>query len=127
MQTNNRVKNYFCFRDFVPETLRSSLIYKFLCGSCTVSDIGETYKDFKVRVSEHQDVSQRTDKPVKGTLSTSVRDHVLFCNHKVVNEDFKFLGNESNRYLLVLKEILFIKRDKPLLNKNLYSQELLLF
>ena len=28
-QTNNRLKNYFRFKDFVPETLRSSLIYKF--------------------------------------------------------------------------------------------------
>ena len=28
-QTNNRVRNYFRFKDFVPETLGSSLIYKF--------------------------------------------------------------------------------------------------
>ena len=72
-------------------------------------------------------VSPRTDKPVKGILSTSVRDHMLVFDHKVVYEDFKLLGNESSRYLLELKESLFIKRDKPTLNKNLYSQELLLF
>ena len=78
-----------------------------------------------VRVSEHHSVSPRTGEPVKGTLSTSVRDHMLVCNHKVVHKDFKFLGNESNRYLLELKKSLFIKRDKPSLNKNLYSQELL--
>ena len=52
---------------------------------------------------------------------------MFVCDHKVVHEDFKFLGNESNRYLLELKESLFIKRDRPSLNKNLYSQELLLF
>ena len=68
----------------------------------------------------------KTGKPVKGTLSTSVRDQMLVCDHEVVHEDFKF-GNESNRYLLELKESLFIKRDKPSLNKNLYSQKLLLF
>ena len=28
-QTNNRVKNYFRFKDSVHETLRSNLIYKF--------------------------------------------------------------------------------------------------
>ena len=72
-------------------------------------------------------VSPRTGKPVKGTLSTSVRDHMLVCDHKVLHEDFKFLGNEPNKYLLELKESLFIKRDRPSLNKNLYSQELLLF
>ena len=126
-QSNNRLRNYFRFKDSVNETLRSNLIYKFSCGSCTASYIGKTYRHFKVRVSEHQGVSPRTCKPVKGTLSASVRDHMLVCNHKAVHEDFKFLGNESNRYLLELKESLFIKRDRPSLNKNLYSQELLLF
>ena len=29
---------------------------------------------------------------------------MLVCDHKVVHENFKFLGNESNRYLLELKE-----------------------
>ena len=28
--------DFFCFKDFVPESLRSSLIYKFSCGSYTV-------------------------------------------------------------------------------------------
>ena len=107
--------------------LRSNLIYKLSCGSCTASYIGKTYRHLKVRVSEHQGVSPKPVKPVKGTLYTSVRDHMLVCDHKVVLEDFKFLGNESNRYLLELEESLFIKRDKPSLNKNLYSQELLLF
>ena len=102
-QTNNRLRNYFRFKYFVPETLRSSLIYKFSCRSCTASYIGKTYKHFKVKVSEHQGVSLRTGKPVKGTLSSSVRDQMLVCDHKVVHEDFKFLGNESNRYLLELK------------------------
>ena len=123
-ETNNRLRNYFRFKDFVSETLRSGLIYKFLCGSCAASYIGKTYRHFKVRVSEHQGVSPRSAKPVKGTLSTSIRDHMLVCDHKALHEDCKFLGNESKRYLLELKESLFIKRDKPLLIKNLYSREL---
>ena len=126
-QTNNRLRNYICFKDFVPETLRSSLIPKFSCGSCTASYIGKTFRQIKVRLLEHQGVSPRTGKPIEGTLSASVRDHMLVCDYKVVHEDFKFLSNESYRYLLELKESLFIKRDKSSLNKNLYSQELLLF
>ena len=39
-QTNNKLKNYFHFKDSVPETLRSNLICKFSCGSCTASYIG---------------------------------------------------------------------------------------
>ena len=126
-RTNNRFKNYFRFKDFTLETLRLSLIYIFTCGSCTFSYIGKTYRHFKVRVSEHQAVSPIAGKPVQSTLSTSVRDQMIVCDHKVVYEDFKFLGNESYRYLLELKESLFIKRDKPSLNKNLYWQELLPF
>ena len=81
----------------------------------------------KVRVSEHQGVSPRTVKLLKGTLSTSVRDHMLVCNHKVAWDDFKVLGRESNHWLLEIKESLFIQRDKPSLNKNIYSRELFLF
>ena len=106
--TNNRPRNYFCFKDFVPETLRSRLIYKFSCGSCTASYIVKTYRHFKVRVSEHQGASPGTGKPVKGTLSTFARDRMLVCYHKVVHEDFRILGNESKRCLLVLKESLYI-------------------
>ena len=81
-QFNNRLKSYFCFKDFVPELLRSSLIYKFLCGSCTATHIGKIYRHFKVRVSENQRVSPRTSKPLKSTLSTSVRDHMFVYGHK---------------------------------------------
>ena len=66
-----------------------------MCGSCAVSYIGKTYRHFKLRVSENQGVSPRTGKPVRRTFSTSVSDHMLICDHNVVHEDFKFLGNES--------------------------------
>ena len=81
----------------------------------------------KVRISEHQGVSPRTGKIVKDTLSTSVRDHMLECDHTVTWDDFKVMERESNHWLLEIKESLFIKRDKPSLNKNIYSQELFLF
>ena len=81
----------------------------------------------KVRVSEHQGVSPRTGKHLQGTLSTSMRDHMLNCNHVVAWDDFKVLWRESNHWLLEIKESLFIKRDRPSLNKSIYSQELFLF
>ena len=109
VQTNNKLRNYFIFKDFVPETLRSSFVYKFSCRSCTVSYIGYTYRHFKVRVSENEDVSPRRIKPGKGALSSSVRYHMLVCDHKVLYEDFKFLGNESNKYLLELKRVCSLK------------------
>ena len=126
-QTNNTLKNYFRFKNSVPETLRSNVIYKFSCGSCTASCIGKTYRHFKVRVLEHQGVSPRTGKPVRGTLSTSVKDQMVACDYKVVHQNFKFFGKESNRYLLNLIEILSIKRGKPSLYKSLYCKSFYCF
>ena len=112
---------------FSRSTLRSCQIYNFTCGSCSASYIGKSFRHMKVRVSEHQGVSPRTGQHLKGTLSTSVRDHMLDCNHVVAWDDLKVLGRESNHWLLEIKESLFIKGDRPSLNKNIYSQELFLF
>ena len=76
-QTGNRLKNYFRFKDCVPETLQSNFVYKFKCGSSTASNYGKTYRHMKVRVSEHQGVTPRTGKRVRGMLSMSLRDHML--------------------------------------------------
>ena len=124
---SNRLTNYFSFKDVVPEPLRSCQVYNFTCRSCNASYIGKTFRHMKVRVSEHQGVSPRTGKHLKGTLSTSVRNHMLDCNHVVAWDDFKVLGRESNHWLLEIKESLFIKRDRPSLNKNIYSQEFFYF
>ena len=72
----------------------------------------------KARVSEQQSIFSRTGKPVKGTLSTSVRNHLLICGHQVASEDFRIFGNECNKSILELKEKLFTKRNKPSFNKN---------
>ena len=84
----------------------------------------EICRDTKVGVAEHQGVLSRTGKPVKGTLLTSVRDHKLIYEDW---ENFRILLSESNKAILKLKESLFIKRDKPTLNRNQFSQELILF
>ena len=126
-ETGNRLKNYFRFKYRVPETLRSNFVYKFKCGSCTASYYGETCRHMKVQVSEHQGVSPKTGKQVKGTLSTSVRDHMLDCDHIVAWEDFFIIGRESNHYLLETEERLSIKRDNLSLNRNKNTQKLFLF
>ena len=54
----------------------------------------------KARVSEQQSIFSRTGKPVKGTLSTSVRNHLLICDHQVASEDFRIFGNECNKSIL---------------------------
>ena len=42
-------------------------------------------------------------------------------------DDFKVLGKESSHWLLEIKGSLFIKNDRPLFHKNVYSQEFFSF
>ena len=50
-----------------------------------------------------------------------VMDHMLFCDYQVTWKDFKKLRGKSNKFILLLKESLFIKNDNLILNKNQFS------
>ena len=52
----------------------------------------------KARVSEHQDVSPRTGKQVKGTLTKLIRDDMLNRDQTVSWGDLFIIGKESNHY-----------------------------
>ena len=84
----NFLKNSFSFKDIASEPLRSCQIYNFTCGSCNGSYTGNTLRQMKVRVSKHQGVLTRTGKHLK-ELESSIRDHMLDCNHLVAWDDFK--------------------------------------
>ena len=80
-QTYTRLKNYFHFKDSVPETLRSSLIYKFSCGSCTASCI----------VSEHQGVPQEQVNQLKVPYLPLIGITCLFVTIKWCMKILSFL------------------------------------
>ena len=45
-----KIKNYFSYKDPIPNDLKSFLVYKFTCVSCSSSYIDETYRHFKTRI-----------------------------------------------------------------------------
>ena len=48
-----KIKNYFSYKDLIPNDLKSFLVYKFTCASFSSSYIGETCRHFKTRIEEH--------------------------------------------------------------------------
>ena len=42
-----KIKNYFSYKDPIPDDLKSFLVYKFTCASCSSSYIGETCRHSK--------------------------------------------------------------------------------
>ena len=52
-----KIKNYFLYKDPIPNDLKSFLVYKFTCASCSSSCsssyIDETCHHFKTRIDKH--------------------------------------------------------------------------
>ena len=48
-----KIKNHFSYKDPIPNDLKSFLVYKFTCASCSSSYIGETCRHFKTTIEEH--------------------------------------------------------------------------
>ena len=50
--TSFKIKNYFSYKDPVPNALKYFPVYKFTCASCSSSYIGKTCSNFKTRIEE---------------------------------------------------------------------------
>ena len=126
-QTKFKISNFFIFKDKIPSFLRSGIVYKFQCGSCNATYYGKTKRHFKVRICEHLGSSALTGKRVKGDDDSTIKEHLLFCNHTPDFEDFSILATNNNDFKVTLMESLLINRDQPPLNKNKQSLPLELF
>ena len=48
-----KIKNFFSFKDPIPDALKSLVVYQFTCEGCNSRYIGETSCHFATRVKEH--------------------------------------------------------------------------
>ena len=126
--TQNRLGDYFKFKDKIPLQCRSFILYKYLCNKCNLVYYGKTFRHYKVRVYEHLGKSLKTDKPFKfnskNSNNTAVLNHIHNCKCKASMDDFKIIGSAKNDYHLRIKESIIIKKDNPILNKSVKSTPL---
>ena len=48
-----KVGQYFSNKDKIPQELQSYVVYKFKCGCCGATYIGETSRHLPTRIKEH--------------------------------------------------------------------------
>ena len=48
-----KIKNFFSFKDPIPDALKSLVVYQFTFAGCNSRYIGETSRHFATRVKEH--------------------------------------------------------------------------
>ena len=56
-----KIKNYLSYKDPIPNDLKSFLVYKFTCASCSSSYIGKTCRNLKVGL---RNISKRITSPI---------------------------------------------------------------
>ena len=104
-----KIKNYFSYKDPIPDDLKSFLVYKFTCASCSSSYIGETCRHFKTRIEEHikKDNKSHIFKHLHST-TTYFDSYNSLC--------FKIIDKANSKFDLKIKEALHINWRKPNLN-----------
>ena len=129
--SNNRLRNFFNFKDKIPINVRSHLLYRFTCSNCKVAYIGKTRRHYLVRVFEHLGVSLRTGKKYtfnpNNNNNTTVLTHLNCTSCNASLEDFCIIGSAKTDELLCIKESLLIQKIKPKLNISVKSTPLSLF
>ena len=101
----------FSPKDFVPDSLKSRVVYQSTCASSGVRYIGETNRHFNTRVNEH--LFRDKNSHIFKHLSASKG-----CSGKCDMTCFKILDHASTYTILKIKESFHIERLKPKLNKQ---------
>ena len=122
-----RLNSLFRFKDPLEKKFCSGIIYCYTCSNCKVIYYGKTFCRFYTRATEHMGISNLTWKCLKNVKQSAISDHLLQCNCTINFDDFSILATDCNKFKLLLRESLLIKRDKPILNRTIKSFPLELF
>ena len=121
-KSSRKMSSFFSYKDSLPKSLLSGIIYQFQCAGCNLRYIGSTKRYFEKRLEEHLHKSALTGKSLSGMQMFTPMHHVRTkCRHEspcMGREDFKVIGREQNPFLLLIKESLFIYKLRPELNNN---------
>ena len=66
-----KIKNYFLYKDPIHNDLKSFVVYKCSCATCSSSYIGKTCHHFNTRIEEHikKDNKSRISKYLQSTTA----------------------------------------------------------
>ena len=129
-KTSRRLSSCFSFKDKIPSSLMSGVIYKYTCAECNLCYIGSTKRYWEKRLEEHTHRSALTGKKLSGVQVYAPMQHMRSdscCRDSMSRDEFEIIGREKNPYLLKVKESILIKTQKPGLNGHKTSVPLTLF
>ena len=87
-----------------------------------VTYYGKTFHHFYTRVFEYMKISNLMGKRLKDVNPSVISDHILQFNCMINFDEIDVLAADSDKFKLLLRKSLLIKRDKPILNKTIKSR-----
>ena len=115
--TTEKLGKIFSVKDQLKSSHISNVVYKFECGSCNVSYIGETTRNFETRVFEHLE-TDKTSHVVKHIRSN------LRCKDFANIDCFSIIDKGNNKSELKIKEGIWIKEQKPSFNGQIRCESI---
>ena len=100
--TTFKLRNVFGVKDFVPQSLRSPVVYKFQCASCNACYIGENTLHLSTHIREHL-VSDKSSHIYKHLQESET------CKNSCSAESFTILDYGTFKFQIKIKEALYIK------------------
>jgi len=98
-------------KDINKHDRNNNIVYKILCNDCNASYVGQTKRQLKTRINEHQ-------KNIKFDESkhSVITKHILEENHTFDWQNVKIMDHETNYFKRMISEMIFIKTQENGLN-----------
>ena len=113
-----KLNSLFRYKNSLEKKIRSDIVYRYTCSHCKVTYYGKTYRHFFTGAAEHVRISSLLGKRLNSIKQSAVSDHLPECNCLINFDDFDILASDLNKFRLLIKENLLIKRDQPKSNKT---------
>ena len=114
---SHKVGSVLSPKDPIPSKYITCVVYKFLCGGCGATYIGETDRHYEVRKREHL-YTNKVSAIYRHTQSNPIRQQS--CS----DQCFSVMDRANSKYAIELKEGLHIMWEKPEINKQLKCQKI---
>ena len=101
----------FSLKDPPLKSLKSSVVYKFVCPGCNASYVGETARHLSTGIIEH------LEKDKNSHIFKHLENSSL-CKELANFNSFSILDTASSKFQLRIKEGMYIHWLKPVLNKQ---------
>ena len=109
--------HFFWFKDKPTDILKQSLVlYHIKCKDCDADYIVKTERILHYRVREHKGESS-------SNVDSAIHQQHIQTQHKIDFDNIKIIDRADNDIKLQYKEILHIDKRKPILNKQLNSND----